>query len=157
MGLEIILNGFKCRFMAPWFSVKCTGAILRDAASGPAALQEVLRKERAELRCSEPQVRLRLLRLSMLWLMRWLNSARLLGYRLTAWIMHAFLHLCPHKRWCTLEWRMRENMNAASIGFLLHLYCIIHDEKYKLTDVLRAIYSGVIFRRLYLYLMTRET
>lgn len=124
LGWEIILNRFKCRFMVLRFSFKCA---VRSSGTLPPAPQQILRTQPAELRHSS-EVRPRLLRLSMLWLMRWLNSARLLRYRLTAWIMHAFLHLCRHKRWRTLGWRMWENINSGSIAFLLHLYCIIHDE-----------------------------
>lgn len=124
MGCEIILNSFKCRFMALHLSFKCA---VRSSGTLPPALRQILRKAPAELRCGS-EVRPGLLRLSMLWLMRWLNSARLLHYRLTAWIMHAFLHLCPHKPWRTLGWRMWKSINSGSIAFLLLLYCIIHDE-----------------------------
>lgn len=144
MGWEIILKYYKCRFMA-----------LRSSGMLPPPLWQILQKQPAELWRSA-EVKPRLLRLSMLWLMRWLNSAHLLCYRLTAWIMHAFLHLCPHKRWRTLGWRMWKNINSGPIAFLLHLYCIIHDEMCGLfltslqtynspiTVHLRALYKGVI-------------
>lgn len=109
---------------------------------------------------SEAEVRPGLLRLSMLWLMRWLNSVRLLRYRLTAWIMHAFLHLCPHKPWRTLGWRMRENINAGSMGFLLHLYCIMHDKMYKVTNNSAITFTSILLRcdlYIFIYLITQKT
>lgn len=140
MGWEIVLNRFKCRFMALRFSFKCA---VRSSGTLRPALRQIVRKEPAELRRSA-EVRPGLLRLSMLWLMRWLNSARLLGYRLTAWIMHAFLHLCPHRRSRTLGWRMWENINSGSIAFLLHLYCIIHDEMRGLLLPIVQTYSTIL-------------